>query len=250
MDRVKKSVLLKMYAHLFSSYGSQQWWPARTRFEVIVGAILVQNTNWLNVEKALENLKKEQILTVAGINQTSQKNLAGFIRPAGYFNVKAKRLKNFMALLFESYEGSLARMAKLDTHNLRTNLLRVNGIGPETADSILLYAFNKPVFVVDAYTKRIFHRHNLVSKDIEYAQLQDTFSSLPEDVEMFNEFHALLVKVGKDFCRPKARCEQCVLNTFHYSIKNKCQQCHRAFMKSERVQKFEEKYLCNQCVRK
>src|SRR3972149_12314300 len=153
------NTLEKIYKKLFTAFGPQRWWPGDTPFEVIVGAILTQNTAWKNVEKAIHNLKKAKVLQSKKMHDLSERELAKLIRPAGYFNIKAKRLKYFLNYLFDNYGGSLNRMFKKRTDALRRELLQVNGIGPETADSILLYAGNHPVFVVDAYTKRIFSRH-------------------------------------------------------------------------------------------
>ncbi|MBI5875870.1 MAG: endonuclease III domain-containing protein, partial [Deltaproteobacteria bacterium] len=201
------------YKKLFSAFGSQHWWPGDTPFEVIVGAILTQNTAWTNVEKAIRNLKKAKLLNPKRLHDLSQAELAQYIRPAGYFNIKAKRLKHFLNYLFDNYGGSLNRMFKKRTDALRRELLEVNGIGPETADSILLYAGNHPVFVVDAYTKRIFSRHGIILADVEYHDVQEIFiKNLPHDVKMFNEYHALIVRVGKDFCRTKKPlCGRCPL---------------------------------------
>lgn len=202
-----------IYAKLYSHFGAQHWWPAKTRFEVMVGAILTQNTNWQNVEKAIDNLKKGKLLNPKRLYRLSQRRLSLLIRPAGYYNIKAKRLKHFLDFLFQAYNGSLKKMSSQDLHKLRGQLLLVHGIGPETADSILLYALNKPIFVVDAYTKRMLVRHNLVKEDADYTQMQSLFmKNLKKDVRLFNEYHALLVKLGKDYCRKKGgRCEVCPL---------------------------------------
>ncbi|MBI3754048.1 MAG: endonuclease III domain-containing protein [Deltaproteobacteria bacterium] len=207
------NTLKKTYKKLFSAFGSQHWWPGDTAFEVIVGAILTQNTAWTNVEKAIRNLKKAKLLNPKRLHDLSQAELAQYIRPAGYFNIKAKRLKHFLNYLFDNYGGSLNRMFKKRTDALRRELLEVNGIGPETADSIILYAGNHPVFVVDAYTKRIFSRHQIIKADADYHDVQEIFmKNLPHDVKMFNEYHALIVKVGKDFCRTKKPlCGKCPL---------------------------------------
>ncbi|HEY4715867.1 MAG TPA: endonuclease III domain-containing protein [bacterium] len=205
--------LKKTYKKLFTAFGPQHWWPGDTPFEVIVGAILTQNTAWTNVEKAIHNLKKAKLLTPGKLHDLSQDEIAKYIRPAGYFNIKAKRLKHFLNYLFDNYGGNLKKMFKKRTDALRRELLSVNGIGPETADSILLYAGNHPVFVVDAYTKRIFSRHQVVKADAEYHDIQELFmKNLPHDVKMFNEYHALIVKAGKDFCRTrKPLCSRCPL---------------------------------------
>lgn len=212
MRTVQKAALMDVYRRLLAVFGPQKWWPAKTRFEVIVGAILTQNTNWGNVEKALVNLKREKALSPQVLKKIPPKKLAALIRPAGYFNIKTKRLKNFIAFMFKEYGGSLAKMAKEDGSVLRQKLLKVNGIGPETADSILLYTFDKPFFVVDAYTKRMLSRHKMVPEDADYMVIQDLFmDSLEHDVSLFNEYHALIVRLGKDFCKPRPLCLKCPL---------------------------------------
>jgi len=182
-----------------------------------VGAILTQNTNWANVEKAINNLEKNKLLSQGALFKLSHKRLASLIRPAGYYNIKAKRLKEFLAFLFKVYQGSLKKISKVDTLTLRRHLLSVNGIGPETADSILLYCLNRPVFVVDAYTKRILSRHSLLKEDSSYEEVQNLFmQNLKNDVKLFNEYHALLVKLGKDFClKTKPKCDTCPLKINH-----------------------------------
>lgn len=212
----EKELLTKYYAALSAHFGEQRWWPANSRFEVIVGAILTQNTNWVNVEKAIANLKKAALLTPGAMWAVEKEKLAQEIRPAGYFNVKAKRLKNFLDLLFNSYAGSLTKFLKKEVLELRDELLSVNGIGPETADSILLYAANNPAFVVDAYTKRIFTRHRLTKKDVEYHELQKLFTrNLEADSVLYNEYHALIVMTGKEFCKTKEPlCAKCPLGEF------------------------------------
>ena len=212
MVKATRKTLTAIYTRLLKAFGPQQWWPAQTRFEVIVGAILTQNTNWGNVEKALTNLKRAKCLSPQALKTIPSKKLATLIRPAGYFNVKTKRLKNFISFLFQEYKGNLNAMKREETYALRKKLLSVNGIGPETADSILLYAFDKPVFVVDAYTKRILLRHGMIDETFDYHAIQDLFMrSLKLDVKMFNEYHALIVQLGKDFCKSKPACEKCVL---------------------------------------
>lgn len=203
----------KTYQKLFNVFGSQSWWPGETQFEIIVGAILTQNTAWTNVEKAIKNLKNAKVLTPKRMHDLSQGELAKLIKPAGYFNIKAKRLKHFLNYLFDEYSGRLDRLFKKRTDFLRKELLAVNGIGPETADSILLYAGRHPVFVVDGYTKRIFSRHMLVDKDADYDEIQMVFmKKLSHDVQIFNEYHALIVKVGKDFCKTRnPLCRKCPL---------------------------------------
>ncbi|MBU4320519.1 MAG: endonuclease III domain-containing protein [Thermodesulfovibrionales bacterium] len=217
---MKNKRLISIYKKLFKSFGPQNWWPGDTPFEVAVGAILTQNTNWGNVEKAINNLKKEKVLNAKAIHDMPVNRLASLIRHAGYFNVKAKRLKAFIDFLVNDYHGSMKNMKKEEMHSLRKKLLSVNGIGPETADSILLYALDKPIFVIDAYTKRVLSRHNILGhvadstlRDETYDKFQELFHlSLKKDVKLYNEYHALFVRVGKTFCKPKPKCESCPLS--------------------------------------
>ncbi len=204
--------LALMYKKLYAGFGPQHWWPGKTPFEVAVGAILTQNTNWSNVEKAIANLKSDKVLNPKALHDMSHARLASLIRPAGYFNIKAKRLKNFISFLINKYHGSMSRMAKEDLGAIRTKLLSVNGIGPETADSIILYALQKPVFVVDAYTKRVLSRHNILAHDASYDTFQGFFhSKLRKDISLFNEYHALFVRLAKENCRTKPICAGCPL---------------------------------------
>src|SRR4030042_431973 len=204
--------LTEIYQLLFDRFGPQDWWPGETAFEIITGAILTQNTNWANVEKAIANLKSANLLTAEKLYHLDVSKLAELIRPAGYYNIKAKRLKSFLSWLFRNYDGRLANLENLDTDRLRAGLLAVKGIGRETADSILLYAFGRLAFVVDAYTARVAVRHRLIDPEADYEQLRELFqSNLPQDVHIFNEYHALLVRLGKEFCRPNAMCPLCPL---------------------------------------
>jgi endonuclease-3 related protein len=204
--------LQTIYKTLFKAFGPQHWWPGDTPFEIAVGAILTQNTNWGNVEKAIDNLKAAQALSARKIHEMSTDKLAALIRPAGYFNVKAKRLKAFISLLMDDHQGSMKRMKNKDMNMLRGKLLSVNGIGPETADSMLLYALDKPIFVIDAYTKRILSRHGIIGHDEPYEAFQGLFhEALRRDTRLFNEYHALFVRTGKDYCRPKPLCHGCPL---------------------------------------
>ncbi len=212
MHMNKTKVLTEIYDSLFKSFGSQYWWPGDTDFEVVVGAILTQNTNWANVEKAIKNLKTAKVFTLKKLHQINQDKLAELIKPSGYFNVKAKRLKHFIEWLFTNYNGSLSKLFTQDCAILREQLLSVNGIGRETADSIILYAAEKPAFVVDAYTKRVLVRHGLITEDYNYDEIKAVFEeNLPEEVSLYNEYHALIVRVGKYYCKPKMRCEECPL---------------------------------------
>ena len=204
--------LLALYNKLYKFYGPQAWWPSETPFETIVGAILTQNTSWKNVEKAIANLKKiGGLSSPLKLDKVSEKRLGRIIRPAGYYNIKAKRLKNFLRFLSSSHGGRLSGISGLDTRKLRHELLNINGIGPETADSILLYAFSRPVFVVDAYTKRIFSRHKFFKEDTSYEEVQRVFTAnLPRNSRIYNEYHALIVRLAKDFCKKKApNCAVC-----------------------------------------
>lgn len=201
------------YRKALAYFGPQHWWPADSSFEIIVGAILTQNTSWLNVEKAINNLKINKLLHPRSLYNLTDSRLAELIRPAGYYNIKAKRLKNFLKFFIQRYQGSIRNISGAKLNSLRKDLLSINGIGPETADSILLYALNKPVFVVDAYTRRILLRHKLIKENVSYEEIQDLFSnSLKKDVELFNEYHALLVRIGKEFCfKNKPKCLRCPL---------------------------------------
>lgn len=204
--------LLNIFNRLLEHYGPLQWWPAETPFEVCVGAILTQNTNWSNVEKAISALKQADMLTPEGVRTVDPERLAILIRPSGFFNVKSHRLKEFITWLFDRYNGSLERMFAVDWRILREELLHVRGIGPETCDSILLYAGEKPTFVVDAYTRRLFHRLGMLSERAVYDETRTLFmENLPEDEALFNEYHALIVEQCKQFCRAKPRCDGCPL---------------------------------------
>lgn len=204
--------LLEIYRRLYHAFGPQHWWPGESPFEIAVGAILTQNTNWANVERAIENLKKENVLSARSIHKIKTDGLASLIKPAGYFNIKSKRLKAFIHFLMNEYQGSMKRMGNKEMDTLRTELLNIHGIGYETADSILLYALDKPVFVIDAYTKRVLSRHNIIRYDESYERIQDLFhTTLKRDTELFNEYHALFVRLGKTYCRKKPMCDGCPL---------------------------------------
>jgi endonuclease-3 related protein len=202
-----------IYNLLLKRFGPQHWWPGDTPFEVIIGAILTQNTNWTNVEKAIANLKKAKVLTPEKLHAIDTAKLAELIRPAGYYNIKAARLKNFLNWFFENYAGNLKNLDVVPADRLREQLLSIKGIGLETADSILLYALDQPVFVVDAYTARIAGRHHLIDAGAGYDEIKELFESrLPSDVKLFNEYHALFVRLGKEFCKPTPNCVTCPLN--------------------------------------
>lgn len=243
--------LSDFYRVLSEVWGNPHWWPARTPFEVIVGAYLTQNTNWTNVEKALCRLREAGVLSLAGIRRTSRSKLERLIRSSGYFRQKAKRLKTFVAFLDKQYDGSLARMLSQPTHKLRAELLELDGVGPETADSILLYGGQHPVFVVDAYTRRILSRHGMVAHDASYDEIQEFCqSTLPAPAsgssgasqktgapgayhppsamscakrgalaQIYNEMHGLIVGVGKNYClKSTPRCDECPLRNFPHTF--------------------------------
>ncbi|MGD9126868.1 MAG: endonuclease III domain-containing protein [Planctomycetia bacterium] len=204
--------LQTLYDTLLAAYGPQDWWPGESPFEVMIGAVLTQNTNWKNVEKAIENLRREELLDPLSLYEVDAETLAELIRPAGYFNIKAKRLRNLLKYIVEQHDGDLDAMFACSVSTLREELLSINGIGPETADSILLYAGNLPTFVIDAYTYRVMTRHGWIEPEIDYHGLQDHFlSGLPDDVAIYNEFHALFVQVGKNHCRKTPKCDGCPL---------------------------------------
>jgi endonuclease-3 related protein len=206
-------LLKELYETLWQAYGPQGWWPGETPFEVALGAILTQNTNWNNVAKVIGRLKTEDRLTARALTAAPETELAELFRPAGYYNLKARRVKNFLTLLQDRYQGSMELLAQEDLESLRPALLSVKGIGPETADSILLYALNQPSFVVDAYTFRILSRHHLAPESCSYEELRGLFMDhLPADLGLYQEYHALLVRLGKELCRPQPRCEACLLN--------------------------------------
>lgn len=210
------SLLLGMYSAMLETLGPRDWWPAETPFEVVVGAILTQNTSWKNVEKAIANLREEAMLTPEAIHACPENKLAELIRPAGYFNVKTRRLKNMMEFIRAESDFHLEALKGQDLHELRSKVLSVNGIGPETADAILLYALEYPTFVVDAYTFRMMSRHGLTWENMDYHDLQALFmDALPDDVALYKEYHALIVHTGKDWCKKKyGLCESCPLNTY------------------------------------
>jgi len=212
--------LLEVYERLWSAYGPQHWWPAETAFEVIVGAILTQSAAWANVEKAIANLRGAGALSPEGLRRLNESQLAALIRPSGYFNAKARKLKAFIALLDGRFGGDLDRLLAAPAAELRSLLLTTHGIGPETADSVLLYAAGRPLFVVDAYTRRLFSRLGL-SPGLsrvegpareDYAAWQALLMEhLPHDAALFNEYHALIVRHGKELCRRRPLCSSCPL---------------------------------------
>ena len=206
-------MLSDVYHRLFDAFGPQHWWPGETPFEVIVGAILTQNTNWQNVERAIRNLREADLLDPHALYDVPAEELEGLIQPAGYFRVKARRLRSLLEFLIERYDGSLDAMFQTSLPELREQLLGVHGIGPETADSILLYAGGLPSFVVDAYTHRVLARHGWIGFDADYHQIQEHIQgALPQEVPLYNEYHALMVRLGKDFCRKtNPKCTECPL---------------------------------------
>ena len=214
-----KRLIANIYNLLYKTHGPQGWWPASTPFEVAIGAILTQNTSWSNVEKAILNLKKKKLLSSDRLHKTSLRSVAKAIRPCGYYNIKAGTLKNFIRFLFANYKGKIENMRSKTLTILRDELLAINGIGPETCDSILLYALNKPVFVVDAYTRRITECLSLTKKSHDYDFIQSIFTdSLPGDASLFNEYHALIVCHAKKVCKKKSECDKCVLRKLKRSL--------------------------------
>lgn len=214
------NLITQIYRTLARHYGPLHWWPAHTRFEVIVGAFLTQNTSWKNVERALKNLRRAGVLSISGIREIALADLEQLVRPSGYYRQKALRLKMFIVYLDERYKGSLNRMFEQPLDALRAELLSQNGIGPETADAILLYAGKLPVFVVDAYTKRIFERHEITSSNAKYQEVRNLVETIftsqfraSELADHYNEFHALIVQVGKDHCGRVAQCGGCALQS-------------------------------------
>jgi len=205
--------LMEMFDRMLHYFGPQHWWPGETELEMMAGAILTQNTSWKNVEKAINNLKDKDILNIESLHEITVHLLAEELRPAGYFNIKAVRLKNLINFITENYAGDMDLLLSEKTGALREGLISIKGVGPETADSILLYAAKRPVFVIDSYTYRILNRHGIVDDQIAYYDLQALFTdNLPGDAGLFNEFHALIVRTGKDFCRGKPLCDSCPLN--------------------------------------
>jgi endonuclease-3 related protein len=212
-DQSVNQALLNIYHQLMARYGPQNWWPAPAPFEVIVGAILTQSAAWGNVEKAIANLKSARALSPAALRRLPLPELARIVHPCGYYNAKALKLKSFAYWLGNHYADDLDKLFTSDTDHLRQQLLSIHGIGQETADSIILYAANKPIFVIDAYTRRIINRLGLAPDNNSYTAYQVFFMhNLPADVRLFNEYHALLVCLAKDACRSRPRCHQCCLD--------------------------------------
>jgi len=206
--------LLDLYHRLYDRYGPQHWWPADSPFEVVIGAILTQSAAWGNVEKAIDNLKAADMLSIDALRQLPTDDLALLVYPSGYYNAKAVKIKTFVDWLGEKLGGDLDKLFTLDIPVLRRELLSVHGVGEETADSIILYAGRKPIFVIDAYTRRILSRLSLAPTTDNYTAFQDLFMwHLPHDETLFNEYHALFVRHGKDVCKKSPRCDECCLTS-------------------------------------
>lgn len=206
--------LISIYQKLYTAFGRQNWWPGETKDEIIIGAILTQSVNWKNVEKAIINLKQNDLCSLKAIHNADLNEIANRIKPTLYYNQKAAKLKSFTAKLFSRFNGSLDEFLNLNIIELRTEFLQINGIGPETADSIILYAAEKPIFVIDVYTKRIFSRLGLIDASTNYEEVQKYFmKNLPLKVKLFKDFHAQIVKLAKDFCTKKNPfCGRCPLS--------------------------------------
>lgn len=204
-------MLQKIYNKLLKHFGEQNWWPTisdNKEFEVCIGAILTQNTAWKNVEKAVASLNERNLISINSINNSSEKELAQLIRPSGYYNQKARKLKNFCKYVIDNYDGDLKKF--FSSGSLREELLSINGVGNETADSIILYSAKKPVFVIDAYTKRIVARMGIINSNSSYGEVQQLFmKNLKKEETLYNEYHALLVMLGKNYCRKKPECQKC-----------------------------------------
>ncbi len=213
MKKGKEKKIISIYEGMLHHFGPRGWWPAETSFEVIIGAILTQNTSWSNVEKAIKNMKENNCLDPHALLMMDERLLSQIIKPSGFYKIKASRIKEFINYLFKRHNGDISRMFTMDPDSLRKELLSIRGIGPETADSILLYAGGMPFFVVDSYTKRILSRHGAVEMNASYDRIQSFFhKNLPRDSRLFNEFHALFVATGKYYCRKNPSCDPCPLN--------------------------------------
>ncbi len=214
---MKNNNYAEAYRLLYAHFGPQGWWPGETPFEVMVGAVLTQNTSWSNVTRAIDNLRNGGLLSYETLSLCSADEIAPYIRPSGYFNLKAQRLRNLLDLIGDSYAGDLEHFLSDELATARGKLLGVKGIGPETADSILLYACRQPIFVIDMYTHRVFSRHNLLMEESEYQDIQQVFmDNLVHDSQLFNEFHALIVRVATTYCKKNnPLCDQCPLQGFN-----------------------------------
>ena len=204
--------LLNIFHDLLNAFGKRHWWPGETKLEVIIGAVLTQNTSWKNVEKAINNLKCHKALDVSVLYKMNIATLARIIRPSGFYNIKSKRLKNIVNVLYENYNGNISKLNNINMFRMREILLNIDGIGRETADSIILYALDKPIFVIDAYTKRFLKNHRLFNGQNDYDTMQKFFMrNIPQDVYLFNEFHALIVYLCQNYCKKTPLCEGCPL---------------------------------------
>jgi len=205
--------LIKIYKRLLENYGEQNWWPADSKLECAIGAILTQNTSWNNVEKAIINIKSVMDITIENLSVLSTNELSLLIRPSGFYKQKAKRIKRLIEFIKNQYEGKIENMEHENLKSLRAGLLSINGIGPETADCILLYVVNKPVFVIDKYTYRLLYRHGFIVRETSYSEMQNLFmENLENRSGLFGEFHALIIEVGKNHCKKRAICEDCPIN--------------------------------------
>ncbi len=213
VSRPKVSRVQEAFDLLFQHFGPQEWWPGDTALEILVGAVLTQNTNWGNVEKAIANIKSQGLMNFEALHTLKIEQLAELVKPSGYYNVKAKRLHNLLQMISDRYDGDLEFFIDEELYAARDALLQVKGVGPETADVILLYACNKPIFVVDAYTHRVFHRHNMIEEETDYHSMQEIFmDGLEQNSQLYNEYHALIVRLGKDYCKKtNPLCEGCPL---------------------------------------
>lgn len=239
---ISQKKIIQIYDILFNNFGAQGWWPVtplggcrgelgqrpvygmttkseKQKFEIILGAILTQNTAWTNAEQAIMNLNREGLIDIRRLRAASKEKLVELIRPAGYFNQKSERLKIISKYLYDNYKGNLKVFFSRDTEKIRDELLQIKGIGPETADSILLYAANKPTFVVDSYTKRIFSRVGIINENADYDSIKKLFEdSVPKHASIYNEYHALIVELAKRNCKTEPDCTTCILRKV----------CHRA----------------------
>lgn len=204
--------LLNIFHTLLESFGKRNWWPGETEIEIIIGAVLTQNTSWKNVEKAITNLRKHNALDINTLHGMDRERLADIIKPSGFYNIKSTRLKNIIKVIHDDFSGNINELKEINILKMRGKLLGINGIGRETADSIILYALNKPIFVIDAYTKRFLTNHGIHDGDKGYDELQELFmKNLPHDTYLFNEFHALIVCLCQSFCKKVPLCKGCPL---------------------------------------
>jgi endonuclease-3 related protein len=220
-----KEAVIKIYGRLLFQYGNRNWWPGETPFEVMIGAILTQSVSWKNVKTAIDNLKREGILDPDRLYKTEMAKLTPLIKSTRFYNQKAKKIQQFLKFYSIEYDFDLHSMSIEETSLLRTKLLSINGLGEETVDSILLYACNKPIFVVDAYTKRIFSRYGLINEDMSYGSIQEFFMrNVPEDIQIYNDYHAQIVLLGQSVCKRDPKCESCPIRNIddstscHYSL--------------------------------